>query len=192
MSSDRFEILNYPRRSLYYGVPLDKVEAIRRGISHLFQVSDTTLDSPQRGYMRFRGHFLIDSAECYDDLRAVYEAHGFTPQVRREGDGRIALVGLPIVFADEKPQWVMPLLLFLATIFSTLYVGSVQETGSLALSEIWRGWPFSLSLLLILGAHELGHYFAARYHRVPVTLPYFLPLPFPGVTPIGTLGAFIR
>ena len=184
---------SFPRPPVHqYTVPLDQVEAIRLAIRHLFAVGDTTLDKPHRGYVRFRGQFLQDSATCYDELRAQFEAHGFTPLVRAEENGRVALIGMPIVFKKSKTEWTIPLLLFLATIFSTLYVGSVSETGSVALSEIWRGWPFSLSLLLILGAHELGHYFAARYHNVPVTLPYFLPLPFPGFTPIGTLGAFIR
>jgi membrane-associated protease RseP (regulator of RpoE activity) len=50
------------------------------------------------------------------------------------------------------------------------------------------GLPFSLTLLAILMAHEMGHYFAARYYGVDATLPFFLPAP----TLIGTLGAFIR
>jgi membrane-associated protease RseP (regulator of RpoE activity) len=50
------------------------------------------------------------------------------------------------------------------------------------------GLPFSLTLLLILMAHEMGHYLAARYYRVDATLPFFLPAP----TLIGTFGAFIR
>jgi membrane-associated protease RseP (regulator of RpoE activity) len=57
------------------------------------------------------------------------------------------------------------------------------------LGDLWLGLPYCLSLMTILGAHELGHYFAARYHKVPVSLPYFIPLPLP---PIGTMGAFIR
>jgi membrane-associated protease RseP (regulator of RpoE activity) len=50
--------------------------------------------------------------------------------------------------------------------------------------------PLAASLLLILGAHELGHYFAARHHKIAVTLPYFIPNPFSML--IGTLGAFIQ
>ncbi len=57
------------------------------------------------------------------------------------------------------------------------------------LAEFWRGWPYALGIVLILGTHELGHYFAARRHGIPVTLPYFIPLPF-GF--FGTLGAFIQ
>ena len=51
------------------------------------------------------------------------------------------------------------------------------------------GLAFSLTLMTILLAHELGHYFACLYYRIDASLPYFLPVPFP---PIGTLGAFIR
>jgi len=50
------------------------------------------------------------------------------------------------------------------------------------------GLAFSITLLTILLAHELGHYFACRYYGIDASLPYFLPFP----SPIGTLGAFIR
>ena len=42
--------------------------------------------------------------------------------------------------------------------------------------------------MAILLAHELGHYIAARIHRVPASLPYFIPIPWP---PLGTMGAVI-
>jgi len=79
-------------------------------------------------------------------------------------------------------------------VLSLLFVGALQDTPlqegeSLPLSSIWRGWPYALSVLLILGGHELGHYFAARFHGVHVTLPYFIPLP---IGFFGTLGAFIQ
>lgn len=59
------------------------------------------------------------------------------------------------------------------TTFSDLYIGG-----------LW----FSVPALLILGAHEMGHYVACRYYRIPATLPYFIPAP--GL--VGTFGAVIR
>ena len=56
---------------------------------------------------------------------------------------------------------------------------------SLALNGLWYG----LTILAILGAHELGHYLACRYYGISASLPYFLPVPFPLT---GTAGAFIR
>jgi len=53
---------------------------------------------------------------------------------------------------------------------------------------LWHGLPFSLTLLIILMAHEMGHYLACVHYRVDASLPYFLPAP----TLIGTFGAFIR
>lgn len=50
-------------------------------------------------------------------------------------------------------------------------------------------FTFALCLLLILGSHEMGHWFLARHHRVDASLPYFIPTPMIG---FGTLGAVIR
>jgi membrane-associated protease RseP (regulator of RpoE activity) len=62
---------------------------------------------------------------------------------------------------------------------------------ALTVGTTWlvQGWAYSVTILSILGCHELGHYFACRYYDVDASLPYFLPVPIP---PTGTLGAFIR
>ena len=57
------------------------------------------------------------------------------------------------------------------------------------ISHILTGWPFALSMMGILFAHEMGHYLACRYYKVPATLPFFIPAPV--ISPFGTLGAFI-
>ena len=174
-------------------VPLESVESLRLELGDLFILTDTTLDWPQPGHIRFRGRFLCDLARCYDELRRRFERHGFTPLIREEGS-QTALVALPVVYNPPPSRALINLLLFLATVASTLFVGALNELGSWPAMErafpasLFAGLPFSASLLLILGAHELGHYFAARYHKVPVTLPYFIPVP----SILGTMGAFIR
>jgi membrane-associated protease RseP (regulator of RpoE activity) len=55
-------------------------------------------------------------------------------------------------------------------------------------SQMLMGVPFASTLMLILLAHEMGHYLCCRYYGVNATLPFFIPAP----TLIGTLGAFIR
>jgi len=55
-------------------------------------------------------------------------------------------------------------------------------------SRLLLGIPFAATLLLILLAHEMGHYLFCRYYGVRATLPFFIPAP----TLIGTLGAVIR
>ena len=84
-------------------------------------------------------------------------------------------------------------ILFLLTIFTTLLAGAMME-GALVFSkplEILKGIPFSITLMLILGTHEFGHYYYAQKHKVDATLPYFLPAP-PFLFLIGTFGAFIK
>ena len=80
---------------------------------------------------------------------------------------------LPAAMVERKSRVWLHLLLFALTVVTTTVMG---------------GWVYSVSLLTILTAHEFGHYFAARYHRVTATLPYFIPFP----SFLGTLGAVIR
>lgn len=168
----------------------EHVDALRRDIADVFIVYDTTLDYPEKGYVRFRGRFLVPPVDSFETLRRRFERHGFTPTVSEEGDYTV-LVALPVVFDHPRSRWWINALLYVATILSTLFVGAFYETGSveIAVNHLWLGWPFSLGVMLILTAHELGHYFAARHHGVPVTLPYFIPMP---ISLFGTFGAFIR
>jgi len=85
------------------------------------------------------------------------------------------------------------LVLFFLTIISTLIAGSIMQGGNPLANPvdiIW-GIPFSMTLMLILGCHEFGHYYYAVKHNVDATLPYFLPAP-PYLFIIGTFGAFIK
>ncbi len=172
-------------------VSLDSVSAIRQEMAHLFLVTHTELDKPHPGYVTYHGRFLADLADCYDELRGIFEKYGFTPLVREEADGRIALIADPIVHNPPASDWRINAALFIVTILATLATGAFYNAETLDQAwQIWRGWPFALSIMLILGAHEMGHYIMARYHKVPVTLPYFIPLPI--ISPIGTMGAVIR
>ncbi len=92
--------------------------------------------------------------------------------------------------------------LFLITLITTTLAGAEwQFNRFLGLEESPLTWPyfikglyFSLPFLVILTVHEFGHFFIARWHKVKVTLPYYLPLwfGFIGLPSIGTMGAFIR
>ena len=99
----------------------------------------------------------------------------------------------------REPLW-RYVVLFALTLLSTTQAGGLHYASfTTAFSEqipripifslLLHGLWYSLSILAILGCHELGHYFACRYYRVDSSRPYFLPMPF---LLTGTLGAFIR
>jgi membrane-associated protease RseP (regulator of RpoE activity) len=112
------------------------------------------------------------------------------------------------VFAPPRRQeryWLYGLL-FALTLVTTCMVGAVMQNDfernvpfDLERTlEVWgffwshpaallQGLPYSLSLLLILLAHEFGHYLASAFHQVDSSLPFFLPSPI-----LGTFGAFIK
>ena len=95
--------------------------------------------------------------------------------------------------APKPPRRLLHLGLLLATVVTTIIAGALQQgVNPLETPELLsKGIPFSFTLLLILGAHEMGHYLVSRRHHLDVTLPYFIPAP-PIPFIIGTFGAFIR
>jgi len=100
----------------------------------------------------------------------------------------------PQPLVQSKPRIWVHLVLFGTTIFTTLIAGAILEGVNPFASpgELFRGIPFSFTLIAILFTHEMGHYLTSRYHGVEATLPYFIPAPpFPPL-PIGTFGAVIR
>ena len=92
-----------------------------------------------------------------------------------------------------RPRLLLHVLLFLATVATTVTAGALQQGVNPLLHplDLYRGIPFSFTLLLILGTHEMGHYLVSRRHHLIVTLPYFIPAP-PIPFIVGTFGAFIK
>ncbi len=84
------------------------------------------------------------------------------------------------------------IILFVLTVITTLFAGASFYVGLTDIlkdpANLLLGVPFSVSILSILLAHEMGHYITSRRNRVDVSLPYFIPAP----TLFGTLGAVIK
>jgi membrane-associated protease RseP (regulator of RpoE activity) len=175
-----------------------EIEELTRFVSRVFRIEDVTSGDPQKGYLaRYRGQLLDeDSAELYDRLADSLAPYNIIPLFKIE-DGRHAIYLAPKPAEPKQDKVSTNVILFVLTVFSVMLAGAQPEgpipedfAGQMLIlvKNIFTGWPFALSLLGILLAHELGHYFMSRHHKTPATLPYFIPFPF---SPLGTMGAAI-
>jgi len=175
----------------------DKITAI---VARVLQINSTIWGSSEHNFVvNFNGALRGDSVEAYDQLAFALQPYKLLPLFRNENEQHaIILVDAP---PDTKPYnpWIN-LLFFALTLLSVLTAGALYNFDGPITENFLRdvshllhllssGWPFAASMLGILLAHEFGHYIAARYHKTDVTLPYFIPFP---LSPLGTLGAFIR
>jgi Zn-dependent protease len=164
----------------------DKLETAIAGVMDVYKVD---YSPPPPVSVSFTGRLRMGSEAAFEELDRVFLPLDYHPLLATDDNNQHVIMALKGRFNPKpRPTWPNAVLLIL-TLLSLLYVGAAQETSISRVSDLLRGWPYALAVILILGTHELGHYFAARFHHVNVTLPYFIPLPF-GF--FGTLGAFIQ
>lgn len=174
-------------------------EILNNLVSRIFRIEDVTTGDPQKGWVvRYRGLLLgDDSAAAYDLLADSVRAYGLTPLFRKEGERHLIFLAPSLPEAKRRAP-VMNIVMFILTVLSVLFV-SVEPRGPIPsdlrgqllmiFQNFFTGWPFALSLMSILLAHEFGHYLMSRHHKTAATLPYFIPFPLP---PLGTMGAVIQ
>jgi len=135
----------------------------------------------------FYGTPKIDAENVTGELWTPFQQFGFGCTLKYEL-GEYILQVAPEEKIKEK-TWVN-LVLFIATFFTTMICGALMFGVDLINEplQLFRGLPFTLAIISVLGSHEMAHYVMARYHGMKTSLPYFIPFP----TIIGTMGAVIR
>lgn len=113
-----------------------------------------------------------------------YEEAGSEPEIIRAEVVEVTPAA-PWEWQEVRPvppqrRWRLPLLLFVATCLSTLYVGSA--------AGLLHGLQYAVPVMVILLCHEMGHFIQAHRYGVYASWPYFIPMPF---SPLGTFGAVI-
>ncbi|HNU91166.1 MAG TPA: site-2 protease family protein [Spirochaetota bacterium] len=114
-------------------------------------------------------------------LRAYFSVLNMSPTATRIAE-RLEASRMP---DRETPKWIHASLFIITCITTTIAGAQARPT---LLESALSGLPFSITIMSILTAHEMGHYLAARRFGVKATLPYFIPFP----TMIGTMGAVIK
>jgi membrane-associated protease RseP (regulator of RpoE activity) len=168
-------------------------EQLRHAAEDVLEVRERQI---RGGVILFRGRLRTDITPAVESLLQRFQPYGYTPFVRAEGDG-VLVQAWPLGDLTQPARPVLALVLFALTVVSTFIAGAAFFVGSETFDAYralpFPGWlmsgaPFAVTLLAILGVHEFGHYFTARYYGAAVSLPYFIPAPML----FGTFGAVIR
>lgn len=162
-------------------------------LAQVSEVFHATREQKTGDAIVLEGQLHTDADHAYDILKERFADSENMPLLQEDEAGRPSVILAPRnMFTPRgrnRSPW-LNLVLFVATIATTTWAGALHQGVSLLEqpSQFALGLPYSLALILILGAHELGHYFTARAHGMHVTLPFFIPIPFA----LGTFGAFIQ
>lgn len=158
----------------------------------------------------YTGYLKEDAEIAYKELDKALEPDNMYPLFRINPEAEDAKHTIHIIEGRpaEQPAWsIWPnVILFILTVLSVLFTGATIAINEIGLddparaeamsrslltifAEMWRGWPYALSIMLILVPHEMGHYLMMRRYGLQASLPYFIPAWL--ISPFGTFGAAI-
>jgi membrane-associated protease RseP (regulator of RpoE activity) len=156
--------------------------------SFLKEVMDIRCSKMEHFCLVWEGDFRVPENDAVNYIKRRADSLNLNV-IFKKGENGIGLAFMPKPEKRESKKWINALLLML-TFLTTLIAGTYQQgiNPFSPVTNLLMGLPFSVSIMLILGSHELGHYITARKNNVDATLPYFLPAP----PFLGSFGAVIK
>ncbi|MBN1811784.1 MAG: site-2 protease family protein [Anaerolineae bacterium] len=180
------------------------IARLRRLLADVMRIDQHEVLRQPDEAIAFRGQVYGDAEEAFEQMSQRFADAGYTAWLRDWSEGGHEVIAARGVVKNKPGRVWSNVALFLATVASALYVGAQYVLGdarvitaetplfdayvTLPLTHLHWGIPFAATLMGILLAHELSHYFVARRYGSPASLPYFIPMPF---SMIGTMGAVI-
>jgi Zn-dependent protease len=187
---------------------LETLAHLRSALGQIMHIETHVIHEPPVDVIEFVGQLTAPSNEAFEHIYDRFTALGYTPMLTRRDDGKEIVIAKRGLVEPTPNRTSTNVILLVLTVISTLFVGIQFGAGDqltqllpanadfgqilgvmFSTPSLWLlGLPYVLTLLGILGVHEMGHYVMARIHKAAVTLPFFIPMPLG----LGTMGAVIR
>jgi membrane-associated protease RseP (regulator of RpoE activity) len=166
-------------------------DQLRDAVESEFEVEDGFIEY---GIPTFYVRLRQDSKQAFLRLAKRLNATDFVPILRKKEEKVVLqVVRKPPVKSSRK---IVNLALFFATVGTTFLTGYILSLGwvmeGLMSEPIVGAEMFTVAIMAILVAHEMGHKLTADMHGIEATMPYFIPGPPPNLGGVGTFGAVIQ
>jgi len=169
---------------------LSEVEQVKSIVARYFPIYDVRVNYSALTIFISPDKTTLESN--FDKMRIEMNEKQYIPFLQNKG-GEYTLTIVKKDSRRTKGIWIN-ISLLAVTILTTILAGAALWAGYKGYDDwitgenlLWGGMTFALPLMVILGVHELSHYFMAKKHNVAASLPFFIP----SIPPLGTMGAFI-